>query len=150
MGKRRKARELAVCLLYQLEFYPERCVEAMETFWAQHSTSPQAREFAQSLVMGVRENLDQIDSLIERFAEHWSLKRIALVEKNILRLGIYELLFREDIPSKVTLNEAIEIAKLYGSADSGKFINGILDRVMNSPPEELLALAEKAKGESRL
>ena len=150
MGKRRKARELAVCLLYQLEFHPNRCARAMETFWAQHPTSPETKEFAHNLVTGVRENLNQIDSLIERFAEHWSLKRIALVEKNILRLGIYELLYREDIPRKVTLNEAIEIAKVYGSADSGKFINGILDRVMNSPPEEFLALTEKAKGESRL
>jgi len=149
MGKRRKARELALCLLYQLEFHPTRSAEAMEIFWAQHPCSPEAKEFAQSLVRGVREHLDQIDSLIERLAEHWSFNRIALVEKNILRLGIYELLFRDDIPKKVAVNEAIEIAKAYGSADSGKFINGILDRVMNFPPDELLAFAEKAEEESR-
>lgn len=145
MGKRRKARELAVSLLYQLEFHPHRCREVMQEFWAQHPTSPETREFASSLVIGVREKLDQIDTAIERFAEHWTLKRIALVERNILRLGTYELLFREDIPRKVILNEAIEIAKLYGSEDSGKFINGILDRIMNCPREELLALPEKVK-----
>jgi N utilization substance protein B len=149
MGKRRKARELAVCLLYQLEFHPGRSAEAVEIFWAHHPTSAEGKEFAQSLVMGVRENLDQIDSLIRRFAEHWSLNRIALVEKNILRLGIYELLFREDIPRKVTVNEAIGIAKHYGSADAGKFINGILDRVMNCLPEETSPSAEKAKAGSR-
>jgi len=150
MGKRRKARELAVCLLYQLEFHPGRSSESMEIFWDQHPSSPEAKEFAQSLVVGVRENLDQLDNLIERLAEHWRLNRIALVEKNILRLGIYELLFRNDIPKKVAVNEAIEIAKGYGSADSGKFINGILDRVMNLPQDELLALAEKAGEKSRL
>lgn len=117
----------------------------MEEFWAKHPTLPETKEFASSLVIGVRKNLDPIDGLIERFAEHWSLKRIALVEKNILRLGIYELLFREDIPKKVTLNEAIEIAKLYGSEDSGKFINGILDRIMNHPREELVTLREEIR-----
>jgi N utilization substance protein B len=145
MGKRRKARELTVSLLYQLEFHPHRCREVMQEFWAHHPTLPETKEFASSLVIGVREKLDQIDNLVERFTEHWSLKRIALVERNILRLGIYELLFREDIPKKVTLNEAIEIAKLYGSEDSGKFINGILDRIMNCPREELFALPEKVK-----
>jgi len=149
MGKRRKARELAICLLYQLEFHPGRSAEAIEIFWQQHPNSPETREFAQSLVMGVREHLDQIDGLIGRLAEHWSINRIALVEKNILRLGIYELLFREDIPKKVAVNEAIEIAKSYASADSGKFINGILDRVMNFPPHGLLALAKSAEEESR-
>lgn len=149
MGKRRKARELAVSLLYQLEFHPNRWAESMEVFWAQHPCSKDSREFASSLVMGVREKLDQIDSLIQRFTHHWSLKRIAIVERNILRLGIYELLFRDDIPKKVTLNETIEIAKLYGSEDSGKFINGILDRVMNYPREEILALTQKVQEVSR-
>lgn len=122
----------------------------MEEFWAQHPALPETRQFASSLVIGVRKELDQIDTVIERLAEHWSLKRIALVEKNILRLGTYELLFREDIPKKVTLNEAIEIAKLYGSEDSGKFINGILDRIMNCTWEQLLALPEKVKEVSGL
>ena len=117
----------------------------MEDFWTQHPTLPETRGFASNLVLGVREKLDQIDTVIERFTEHWTLKRIALVERNILRLGTYELLFRDDIPKKVALNEAIEIAKLYGSEDSGKFINGILDRIMNCPGEEFLALPEKVK-----
>lgn len=145
MGKRRRARELALSLLYQLEFHPGRPQEAMEDFWAQHPSLPEAKEFASSLVLGVRERIDQIDSIIQRFTEHWSLQRIALVERNILRLGIYELLFRDDIPKKVALNEAIEIAKLYGSEDSGKFINGILDRVMNSSLEEILAPPQKTQ-----
>ncbi|MDH7499782.1 MAG: transcription antitermination factor NusB, partial [candidate division NC10 bacterium] len=72
MGKRRKARELAICLLYQLEFHPGRSAEAMEIFWQEHPHPPQTREFAQSLVMGVREHLDQIDGLIGKLAEHWS------------------------------------------------------------------------------
>ena len=143
MGKRRKARELAVSLLYELEFHPRRPQEVMEDFWSQHPCSPETKEFASGLVVGVRGELDRIDGLIKQFAQHWTLKRIALVERNILRLGIYELVFREDIPKKVTLNEAIEIAKLYGSEESGKFINGILDRVMNCPREEVLALSER-------
>lgn len=149
MGKRRKARELALILLYQLEFHPDRR-DATESFWAQQSCAPEIREFASSLVQGVQGRLDQIDALIQQVTQHWNLKRIALVEKNILRMGIYELLFREDIPKKVTINEAIEIAKIYGSEDSGKFINGILDRVMNDSPEKILGLGRQIEGASRL
>ena len=145
MGKRRKARELALCLLYQLEFHPGQEGRSTEAFWAQHPCPQETQQFASRLVSGVRGNLEPLDSLIERFAEHWSLDRIALVDKNILRLGIYELLFREDIPYKASLNEAIEIAKLYGSEDSGKFINGILDRIMNCPVDEILPLGPAAK-----
>jgi len=145
MGKRRRARELAVCLLYQLEFHREKPSKAIQMFWSNHPASSETKEFAQGLVEGVRENLERIDSVIQRYAENWSLQRIAMVERNILRVGIYELLFRQDIPPKVAVNEAIEVAKQYGSADSGKFINGILDRVMNTPREEILQMMDQVK-----
>lgn len=93
----------------------------------QNPSSPEVEEFAGGLVEGVRENLEEIDQLIARHATHWKLSRMACVDRNILRIAIYELKFRPDIPSTVSIDEAIEIGKKFGTEDSGAFINGILD-----------------------
>jgi len=87
------------------------------------------RAFADDLVRGTAEKIAELDGTIEANAAHWSLARIAPVERNILRLAAYELLFRDDIPERVAINEAIELAKLYGSEESGAFVNGILDQI---------------------
>jgi len=138
MGKRRRAREAALSILYQLEFHPGKLEELLRSFWAEGPPTSEVQTFSEELVRGVLEHGEKIDALITKYAEHWSLPRIALVDRNILRLATYELLFRKEIPEKVILNEAIEIAKLYGSEDSGRFVNGILDRIRTVTRPDLL------------
>ena len=129
MGKRRKGRELALKLLFQLNFNNDDLPEILENFWLEHPCAPATQEFADKLVKGTLENLRLIDRLLDEHAQHWRLERMAVIDRNILRFATYELLFLDDIPAKVTINEALEIAKRYSSRDSGKFINGILDKI---------------------
>ena len=91
----------------------------------------EADEFLRRLVLGVLEHCEELDRLIERYSENWRLDRIDVIDRNILRMALFELLYCEDIPPKVTINEAIDLGKRYGSEDSGSFINGILDRIQN-------------------
>jgi len=88
-------------------------------------------EFAKQIVLGVMEHQREIDRLIEERSEHWRLDRMTIVDRNILRIAIFELLYCSEVPPKVTLNEAIDLGKRYGSEESGNFINGILDRIQN-------------------
>ena len=129
MGKRRKARELALMLLYELDYRPSDLATVLQEFWRDRVVPPEVRAFADALVRGTAEKLAELDGTIEANAAHWSLARIAPVERNILRLAAYELLFRDDIPERVAINEAIELAKQYGSEESGAFVNGILDQI---------------------
>mgnify|MGYP001766104685 CR=1 FL=1 len=129
MGKRRKARELALMLLYELDFRPGDLEAVLREFWRDRVVPPDVRSFAEALVRGAHERVDALDQAIQNNAAHWSLARIAPVERNILRLAAYELLHRDDIPERVAINEAIELAKLYGSDESGAFVNGILDQI---------------------
>jgi transcription antitermination protein NusB len=143
MGKRRRAREVALSILYQLEFRPEKSEEVMGTFWADHRSPQEVGTYARELVEGILADREQIDSLIARYTEHWHFSRIALVERNILRVATYEFIFRKEIPEKVILNEAIEIAKQYGSEDSGRFVNGILDKIRTVTRPPLFEPAER-------
>lgn len=129
MGKRRKARELALMLLYELDYRPADLATLLQEFWRDRVVPAEVRTFAEALVRGTAEKLAELDETIEANAAHWSLARIAPVERNILRLAAFELLFRDDIPERVAINEAIELAKLYGSEESGAFVNGILDQI---------------------
>ena len=130
MGRRRKAREVALQFLYQLELHGESDPAAHEgDFWARHPVDDETRAFASSLVGGTKRRQGEIDGLIVQYTEHWDLERMAVVDRNILRLAVYELLDHEKVPPKVAINEAIEIAKKFGTRESGRFINGILDRV---------------------
>jgi N utilization substance protein B len=130
MGRRRKAREVALQFLYQLDLQGEDDpVRHAEEFWARHPVDDATREFADRLVRGVKQQQAKVDALIGQYAEHWDLDRMAVVDRNILRLAVWELLAGEDIPGKVAINEAIEIAKKFGTRESSRFINGILDRV---------------------
>lgn len=127
MGTRRQAREVALQILFQIDLGNLDLARVLQDFWMQNPSSPEVEEFAGGLVEGVRENLEEIDQLIARHATHWKLSRMACVDRNILRIAIYELKFRPDIPSTVSIDEAIEIGKKFGTEDSGAFINGILD-----------------------
>ena len=129
MGIRRKGRELAVQALYQMDVTGDASPAALESFLLHFVGSPKAREFARRLVLGVVQRREEIDRLIERSAEHWKLRRMAKVDLTILRVATYELVFCPDIPMDVSMDEAIEIGKRYGSVDSPAFINGVLDQV---------------------
>jgi N utilization substance protein B len=128
--KRRKAREVALQFLYQLDLQGESDPgpHAPE-FWARHPLDEDLRAFAEEIVRGTKSAQTKIDDIIVRSTEHWDLDRMAVVDRNILRLAVYELLFEPDVPAKVAINEAIEIAKKFGTADSSRFINGVLDRI---------------------
>jgi N utilization substance protein B len=128
--KRRKAREYALQILFQADFTKKRINgKDLEEFWSGKKESRNVKEFTEDLVRGTLNRIDKIDTMIERVAENWLLKRMAAVDRNILRFAAYEILYRKDIPSAVTINEAIEIAKKFSSAESAPFINGILDRL---------------------
>lgn len=131
MGKRRKARELALQILYGLEISKGELPRTLSDFWESYPCNGEVRDFATKLATGTYDNLSFVDGTLKRYTDNWDISRIAAVDRNILRFAIYELLFLEDIPPKVTINEAIEIAKKYSTADSGKFINGILDKLKN-------------------
>ena len=130
MGRRRKAREVALQFLYQLDQHGDTDPTEHEAeFWTRHPVDEATRAFASTLVRGVTSRHIEVDKLIAQYTEHWDLDRMAVVDRNILRLAVYELLDRPSVPPKVAINEAIEISKKFGTEDSSRFINGILDRV---------------------
>jgi len=137
MGKRRKARELTLQFLYQYESLKETSSqelgleEQIELYWSMNFSShnDEIKEFANVLITGSCENLDRVDCIITRYSQNWRLSRMSKIDRNILRMAIYELAYLRNIPPPVTINEAVELAKKYGTDESGAFINGILDRV---------------------
>ncbi len=129
MGARRKGREIAVQILYQADVAGVPLTEAFSTYEGYFKPSKRAMEFAKELVNGVAEKQKEIDTWIERFSKHWKLSRMSAIDRNILRLATYELLYRPDIPPKVSINEAVELAKAFGSEESAAFVNGILDAI---------------------
>ena len=155
MGKRREGREAAVQFLFQNdlstknprsrtsakpatedadETSAEPLNHLLERFWELRPAPAKTREFGTQLIYGVLENKEAIDERIKKFAANYELNRIAAVDRNILRVAIYEMLFNNDVPPVVSINEAIEIAKRFGSEDSGRFVNGILDKIKAEVP----------------
>jgi N utilization substance protein B len=153
-GKRREARERTVQFLFQHEMnQPEDLEKTLEEFWLTQRANAHAEKrdaptwgekqelppptteeatvqlFAEPLIRGVLEHREKIDAEIQKHAKNWSLHRMAAVDRNVLRLATYEMLFRDDIPPIVSINEAVDIAKKFSTHDSGKFVNGILDQV---------------------
>jgi N utilization substance protein B len=130
-GKRRMARELAVQFLYQFDLSGGGSLEeALPLFWeTQTEVNEDGRKFTEELIHGVAERKVAIDERISKYADNWDLPRIAAVDRNILRLAMYEMLFRDDIPPVVSINEAVDIAKKFSTKESGAFVNGILDRL---------------------
>jgi transcription antitermination protein NusB len=126
---RRKARELALQALYQIEITGDTSASAVDLFLSHFEGAAAAKEFARQLVSGVVSRRLEIDRRIAQSTEHWKLGRLAKVDLVLLRMGTYELLFCPDIPVNVSLDEAIEIAKRFGTGDSPGFINGVLDQV---------------------
>jgi len=131
LGKRRKSREFALQALYRWDITRKDDIKTIAQFRDHFSQRKEKDEFAERIALGVLEHAREIDQLIEEYSENWRLDRMPIIDRNILRMATFELLYCEDIPPKVTLNEAIELGKRYGSEDSGSFINGILDRIQN-------------------
>jgi N utilization substance protein B len=127
---RRRAREYTLQILFQIDFKGrEVSSNDFENFWLDKNESEDVKKFTEDLVKGTIKRLDEIDSRIEKIAENWVLKRMAAVDRNILRFAAYEILYRKDIPSAVSIDEAIEVAKKFSSSEAASFINGILDRL---------------------
>jgi N utilization substance protein B len=120
---------MAIQVLYQADMSGIPISEAFRLFCEHFGGPEDIRVFAYELVRGVEEHLEEIDNLIGRFSEHWRLERMSIVDRNIIRMALFEFLHRRDIPAKVSINEAVDLGKKFGSEDSGAFINGILDRI---------------------
>jgi len=132
MRKRTRAREFALQILYQIDITHDNCDASLDNFWQAHSQEnieEEIKDLTSALVKGTLDNLTLINEKISQYATNWQLKRMAVVDRNILRMSCFELIFREDIPPKVSINEAVELAKKYSGLDAGKFVNAILDKV---------------------
>ncbi|MBI4848723.1 MAG: transcription antitermination factor NusB [Nitrospirae bacterium] len=128
--KRRRSREYALQILFQLDLTGgEFNEDVWKEFWESIKEDDDVKNFTRDIVVSTRKNLAEIDATIKRAAEHWSLERMAVIDRNILRAATYELLYRKDIPPSVVMNEALEIAKKYSTEESSPFINGILDKI---------------------
>ena len=133
MGTRHQARERAMQILFQYDIHGKPGLW-LDEFWKPVKHNEETKAFAERLVAGVLEHKKDLDALIGRCASHWKISRMQIVDRNILRIGAYELLWLDDVPAKVTVNEAIELAKDFGDEKAAKFVNGILDKVFATEP----------------
>ncbi|MFA5059902.1 MAG: transcription antitermination factor NusB [Candidatus Omnitrophota bacterium] len=130
MRKRTQSRDFALKILYQSDITGKAILPTTEEFFTSTETKDvEVIDFSKRLVLGVEKNLSAIDAKIVQYATNWDLKRMAIIDRNILRLGVFELNFISDVPPKVAINEAVELAKRYGDSDSSKFVNGVLDKI---------------------
>jgi len=130
MRKRTQARECTLKILYQAEMTRREISVASEIFWKESSAKDKnIFGFTERLIKGIESSCKAIDDKISQHATNWQLKRMAVIDRNVLRIGVFELLFAGDIPPKVSINEAVELAKKYGDMESSKFVNGILDKI---------------------
>ena len=136
MSVRHTARERAAQFLFQMDFNPKPPEEALPDFWEQqeHPASPKVISFAEQIVYGVLRNKEEIDRRIMTCADNWELSRMGAVDRNVLRVAVYEMLFCEDIPPVVSINEAIDLVKDLSNPESGRFVNGVLDKLLRSIP----------------
>lgn len=132
MRKRTKAREYVLQMLYQIDITRGNWKDIFESFWQSNEldeVSGELKGFSTGLLGGVVDHMQEIDKKISKYADNWQLERMAFVDRNIMRLGCFELLYRQDIPPKVAINEAVELAKKYSGIEAGKFVNAILDQI---------------------
>ena len=133
MNSRRKAREIALAFLYQWDLRGDEVLPELDDLLVKDRREPEVAEYVKILVRGTIERREEIDKMISEAAEHWRIQRMAVVDRNVLRMAAWEMAFRrQDVPPKVAINEAIELAKRFSTADSGAFVNGVLDRVKRS------------------
>ncbi len=137
MGSRRKSRELALQALFYMDIRKNISEEALDQFCRNFEPAEKMKAFFIELVNGVSQNISEIDHLIEKFSKNWKISRMSCVDRNIIRIAIFEMLFCKDIPAKVSINEAIDIGKKFGSDESGSFINGIIDSIRIDQDDEI-------------
>lgn len=131
MGARRSGREAALQMLFQLEASGERAPRVIELFWRSFEADPEGRPYADEIVSGLESRLGEVDKLITAASNNWRIERMSRVDRNLLRMSTWELLAKKDVPRAVVIDEAVELAKSYGTEDSSGFVNGILDRIAN-------------------
>lgn len=129
MGARRTGREAALQMLFQVEAQGASADEAIRLFWRQFDVDPEGREYADAIVRGVTEGGATLDETIRKASSHWRLERMSRVDRNLLRLGAWELSASREVPRAVVLDEAVELAKAYGTEESSAFVNGVLNRI---------------------
>lgn len=134
MRTRTLSREAALQYLYEVDILGRGEAEPLEEFLERQVGRASAREYAGELVKGVLTHKEELDRIISEVSENWTLERMAIVDRNILRLGVYELRFVEDVPPKVAIDEAIELARRFSTEDACAFVNGILDKVLEKYP----------------
>ncbi len=137
MDKRTRARQIALQALYQFDVRGKEALEDIDRFFEESDEDPYCRELAKKWFTGTMDNMEQCDKMIEQSTMKWSMSRLSLVDKAILRLSVYQLCFCEDMPPKVAIDEGIELAKIYSSEKSPSFINGVLDAIMKKFPEKI-------------
>ena len=148
MTRRSRGREVALQVLYQVEQNPGVGSEEVRRFIQRRLLNDRKlSEFTEGLISGVKEHQERLDALISEVAENWRLDRMAAIDRNILRLGAYEMIFCPEVPARVAINEALELAKRYSTAQSSRFVNGILDRVLQCQVPEPKAAPEPAPEE---
>jgi transcription antitermination factor NusB len=130
LRKRSKARESALQILYQIDVTSNPVDAILNQYWHTRNRNPEVVDFANEIVKGTIEHLSEIDPIISQHSESWEISKMPIIDRNILRFAIYEILYMDDIPPKVTIDEAVDLANSYGTPNSGKFINGILDKIM--------------------
>ena len=140
MGYRRKSRELAMQALFYMDMLDNVSIEALDFFCRHFPPPKRAQPFFIKLTEGVINNRLEIDAIIERFSSNWKISRMSGVDRNILRIAVYELLYCSEIPPKVSINEAIDVGKKFGTEDSGAFINGILDGIRRAKEKESISV----------
>ena len=134
MARRSRAREIALQLLYEADRNPVAPEDHNRAFAASRLRAPDLQQFALELVAGFQSHRERIDAIIQAVAQNWSLSRMTPVDRSILRLATYEIVFRGDTPPRVAIDEAIELAKRFGTLESSRFVNGILDRIVTQHP----------------
>lgn len=134
MGSRHEARERALQILFQYDIHGKKGLW-FDEFWKPLESDEETKAFAERLVAGVLEKKRDLDALMGRYATNWKVSRMPIVDRNILRAGLYELFWMDDVPAKVTLDESVELAKSFGDDEASKFVNGILDKVLATEPE---------------
>jgi N utilization substance protein B len=143
MGRRRKAREETLRILFRLEFENKQIKKTLNQYWKNKKASEEIKEYSTWLVNGVISDQAKIDNIIQQISEHWRISRMALVDRNILRMAVFELLYEENIAPAIVINEAIEIAKKYSGDEAATFVNGILDAIRKDLKDIKKSLEEK-------
>lgn len=143
MGRRRKAREETLRILFRLEFENKQIEKTLNQYWESKKTTEEIKEYSTWLVKGIISDQAKIDNIIQQVSEHWRISRMALVDRNILRMAVFELLYEKNIAPAIIINEAIEIAKKYSGDEAATFVNGILDAIRKNLKDIKKSLKEK-------